>query len=59
VFTGPVISLAIEDVEDVVASLAFEGGTVCDSTRALFLAVARGELTLRDALDRHSMAPAA
>ena len=48
-----------DDVDDVLASLAFEGGSVSESTRELFMAVARGELTMEDALARHRAAQAA
>ena len=51
--------ITVQDVDDVLASLAFEGGSVSDATRELFIAVAHGELTMEDALARHRAAQAA
>ena len=43
-------TLTVADVEDVLASLSFEGASVSDRTRALFMAVAAGELTMEQAM---------
>ncbi len=45
--------LTVEDIEDVLASLSFEGAAVSETVRGLFMAVATGGLTMDEALTRY------